>query len=331
MGEVITMSHGSGGRLMHRLIADLFQEAFGKGDGDDAARLPAPAGPLAFSVDGFVIKPLEFPGGDVGKLAVCGTVNDLAAAGARPEWFSASFILEEGLEIDLLRRVVASMARTAREAGVKVVTGDTKVVERGAAEGLFITTSGVGPIYDGTDIRGDGARPGDFLVVTGTVADHGAAVMMARQGLELSATLQSDCAPLAGLVGAALTAGLEIHAMRDPTRGGLATTLVEIAGQSRVRIFLEEERVPLAPPVRQACDLLGLDPLYVANEGKMIVVLPPGEAGPFLEIAREHPYGRQAAVVGRVEGGEPGVVLETTVGGRRPLVMLEGDPLPRIC
>ena len=334
MGEKIRMAHGSGGRLMHQLIGDIFAARFG-GDagvhGDDAAELPTTEPPLAFTVDSFVVKPLFFPGGDIGKLAVCGTVNDLAAKGARPEFLSAAFVLEEGLEVSVLERIAESMARTAEEAGVRIVTGDTKVVERGGADQLYITTSGVGRILPGVHISGGLARPGDRVVVTGPLGDHGMAVLVARGELEVKGDLESDCAPLGGLVMAVLERGVEVHVLRDPTRGGLATTLVEIAHRSGVRIVLEEEALPVRPHVARACELLGLDPLYVANEGKMTAVLPESMVEPFLQVVRSRPEGKDAAVVGRVEEGEPGVVLHTRVGGMRPVIMLEGDPLPRIC
>ncbi len=334
MGGKIRMAHGSGGRLMHRLIGEIFAVRFGGaegGIGDDAAELPTTEPPLAFTVDSFVVKPLFFPGGDIGKLAVCGTVNDLAAKGARPEFLSAAFVLEEGLEVSVLERIADSMARTAQEAGVRIVTGDTKVVERGGADQLYITTSGVGRILPGVHISGGRARPGDRVVVTGPLGDHGIAVLVARGELEVEGDLVSDCAPLGNLVMAVLERGIEVHVLRDPTRGGLATTLVEIAGQSGVRIVLEEEALPVRPHVAQACELLGLDPLYVANEGKMTAVLPEGAVDSFLQVVRSRPEGKDAAVVGRVEEGGPGVVLHTRVGGMRPVIMLEGDPLPRIC
>ncbi len=334
MGEKIRMAHGSGGRLMHRLIGEIFASRFGGGAGvvgDDAAELPTTEPPLAFTVDSFVVKPLFFPGGDIGKLAVCGTVNDLAAKGARPEFLSAAFVLEEGLEVTVLERIADSMARTAEEAGVRIVTGDTKVVERGGADKLYITTSGVGRILPGVRVSGGLARPGDRVVVTGTLGDHGITVLVARGELEVTGELVSDCAPLGKLVMAVLERGIEVHVLRDPTRGGLATTLVEIAGQSGVRIVLEEESLPVKEPVLQACELLGLDPLYVANEGKMTAILPEAAVEPFLQVVRSRPEGKDAAVVGRVEEGEPGVALHTRVGGMRPVIMLEGDPLPRIC
>ncbi len=333
MTERIKMSHGSGGRLMHRLIADVFVSRFDPGGAamEDAAELALDADRYAFTTDSFVVKPLFFPGGDIGKLAVCGTVNDLAARGARPEFLSASMVIEEGLPIETLERIVDSMARTAADAGVRIVTGDTKVVERGSADGLFINTTGLGRIPEGVYVSATNARPGDRVILTGSVADHGTAVMQAREDLGLSGRLDSDCASLGGLVEAALRAAPEVHVMRDPTRGGLATTLVEIADASMVRIVIDESKVLVREPVRTACEMLGLDPLYVANEGKMIAIVPEAIAEKFLAALRNHPLGREAAEIGAVEAGSPGVTLKTLVGGRRKLIMLEGDPLPRIC
>jgi hydrogenase expression/formation protein HypE len=333
MTERIKMSHGSGGRLMHRLIADVFVSRFGAGGGvmEDAAELALDSKHYAFTTDSFVVKPLFFPGGDIGKLAVCGTVNDLAARGARPEFLSVSMVIEEGLPIETLERIADSMAAAASEAGVRIVTGDTKVVERGSADGLFINTAGLGRILEGIDISAANARPGDRVILTGSVADHGTAVMQARENLLLSGRLESDCASLGGLVEAALKAAPEVHVLRDPTRGGLATTLVEIADGSRVRIVIDESKILVREPVRIACDMLGLDPLYVANEGKMIAIVPGPVAERFLAAVRNHPLGREAAEIGAVEPGGPGVTLKTLVGGRRKLIMLEGDPLPRIC
>jgi hydrogenase expression/formation protein HypE len=294
--------------------------------------VPTEAGRYAFTTDSFVVKPLFFPGGDIGRLAVCGTVNDLAAKGASAEYLSAAFVLEEGLPIETLSRVADSMAAAAREAGVRIVTGDTKVVERGAADELFIATSGIGRIADNVNVSGANARPGDVVIVSGTIAEHGAAVMNARHGLGLGGTeLRSDCAPLSQLVLAALAATPGVHALRDPTRGGVATALVEIARQSSVRIVIEEHAVPLRLPVRRACELLGIDPLYVASEGRMLAVVPQTQKDAFLSALRSHPLGCEAAEIGRVEAGSAGVVLHTTIGGLRPLIMLEGDPLPRIC
>lgn len=334
MSGNIKMSHGSGGLLTHRLIEDVFVPRFGtfpKGTLDDAAVLPVESGHYAFTTDGFVVKPLFFPGGDIGTLAVCGTVNDLATKGARAEFLSASFVLEEGLAIETVKRVAGSMAEAAAEAGVHIVTGDTKVVEQGSADGLFITTTGVGKIMEGVKLSGSNARPGDYVIVTGSIADHGIAVMNARHGFGFSGALRSDCAPLGEMITQALEKAPLVHVLRDPTRGGVATTLVEIAQASRVRIVLAEDQLPIALPVKNACEFLGFDPLYVANEGNMLALAPEDAADAFLNTVREHRYGKNASVIGRVEEGDPGVFLKTVVGGMRPLIMLEGDPLPRIC
>lgn len=335
MAELVRMAHGSGGRLMHRLVEEIFLPRFGAppgGAGDDAAEVPAVAGRYAFTTDSFVVKPLFFPGGDLGRLAVCGTVNDLAAKGARAEFITAAFVLEEGLPLETLARLAETMAGAAREAGARIVAGDTKVVERGAADGLFIAAGGLGRIQDGLNLSGAFARPGDLVLVSGTIAEHGAAVMSARHELGLGGTeLRSDCAPLGQLVLTALAAAPGAHALRDPTRGGVATALAEIARQSDVRIMIEEQAVPLRLPVRRACELLGIDPLYVPSEGRMLAVVPPDQEALFLSALRRHPLGSEAARIGHVEAGPGGVVLRTSIGGLRPLLMLEGDPLPRIC
>jgi hydrogenase expression/formation protein HypE len=334
MSGNIKMSHGSGGLLTHRLIEDVFVPRFGtspNGTLDDAAVLPVESGDYAFTTDSFVVKPLFFPGGDIGTLAVCGTVNDLAAKGARAEFLSASFVLEEGLAIETVERVAGSMAEAAAEAGAHIVTGDTKVVEQGSADGLFITTTGVGRIIEGVNLSGSNARPGDNVIVTGSIAEHGIAVMNARHGFGFSGALESDCAPLGEMITKALEKAPRVHVLRDPTRGGVATTLVEIAQASRVRIVLAEDQLPITLPVKNACEFLGFDPLYVANEGNMLALAPGDAAKAFLNAVRRHRFGRNAAVIGRVEDGDPGVFLNTVVGGMRPLIMLEGDPLPRIC
>jgi hydrogenase expression/formation protein HypE len=336
----ILLAHGSGGRLTHELVRTLFLRAFDNpalASLDDAAELavPAPAGGgpvrLAFTTDSFVVKPLTFPGGDIGHLAVCGTVNDLVSKGARPLALSAAFIIEEGLGLDELGAIAASMSAAAREAGVAIVTGDTKVVERGGADKLFITTAGVGAILPGLDVGGSRARPGDAVLVSGTLGDHGTAVMNVREGLGLEGELASDAAPLTGLLDALVAAGVPLHVLRDPTRGGLATTIAEIATASGVGIVLRETALPVRPAVKAACEMLGLDPLYVANEGKLVVVVPGEAAEAALAALRSHPLGRAAARIGEVLEGPAGVRLRTSIGSHRPLVMLEGDQLPRIC
>jgi hydrogenase expression/formation protein HypE len=337
MSDTILLAHGSGGQLTHALIREVFARHLSNPALDelgDAALLewPAGSGRLALTTDSYVVQPLFFPGGDIGKLAVCGTVNDLAVAGATPRYLSAGFILEEGLPRATLERVVASMAETARQAGVAVVTGDTKVVERGAADGLFINTAGVGFVPAGRALSPARLRPGDLIVVSGTVGDHGMAVMMQREGLTFSSALVSDCAPLNGLIEALLEAApAGVRCMRDPTRGGLATTLNEWA-QAGVGIALDEPAIPVRDEVRAICEILGLDPLYAANEGKVLIGLSAEAAEVGLAALRAHPLGRRAAVIGCVTAEHPGrVILRTPLGARRILEMLAGAQLPRIC
>ncbi len=333
--ETILLDHGAGGRASQELIDQVFArhlanpvlEAM-----DDAAVVEPPPGRLAISTDTFVVDPVVFPGGNIGSLAVHGTVNDLACRGARPLWLTAGFVLEEGLEVSLLERIVESMGRAAAGAGVTVVAGDTKVVGRGQADKVFINTSGVGVIPEGLELGGHRARPGDAVLVSGTLGDHGVTILAQRQGLGLDAPLQSDSAPLADLAGELIRACPGLHTLRDPTRGGLATTLNEIARSSGVSVELEESALPIDPAVAGVCELLGLDPLYLANEGKLIVILPADQADQALAVMQAHPRGARAALVGRVGSRQPGRVwLETAVGGRRILDMLSGEPLPRIC
>jgi hydrogenase expression/formation protein HypE len=341
--DVILLAHGSGGQLSHELVERLFVRHFSNPallQLDDAAVVdvpdrPSPAVPrLALSTDSYVVSPLFFPGGDIGKLAVCGTVNDLSMSGARPLWLSAGFILEEGLPLADLERIVASMAATARSAGVQVVAGDTKVVERGSADRLFINTAGVGLVPPGVEIGGDRALPGDVVLLSGTIGDHGMTIMTQREGLQFDSPLESDCAPLDGLVAdllATLPPGT-LHCLRDPTRGGLATTLNELAERSDVGIEIEETAVPVRDAVRGACELLGLDPLYAANEGKLVAIVAPDVAGIALETLRAHEYGKEATVIGRATDAHAGrVVLHTILGARRIVDMLVGEQLPRIC
>jgi hydrogenase expression/formation protein HypE len=334
----IVLGHGSGGRLSHDLVRWVFLPDLDNpplSALNDGAVLTPPDGDgrLVVSTDAHVVQPLFFPGGDIGRLAVCGTVNDLAMMGARPLWLTAAFVLEEGLPIETLQRVVRSMQTAAAEAGVQVVAGDTKVVERGSADGLFITTAGVGWVPAGVDISGANARPGDAVLVSGTLGDHGIAVLSEREGLGFETELQSDVAPLNGLVAAMLAAAPgAVHALRDPTRGGLATTLNEIAQQSGVAIELEERRIPLHPAVRSACEMLGFDPLYVANEGKLVACVAAEAAEAVLAAMRTHRYGREVAIIGRVGDGPGGqVTLRTPIGGTRLVDMLAGEMLPRIC
>jgi hydrogenase expression/formation protein HypE len=338
------LAHGSGGRLSHDLVEKLFLRYFDSPallQLDDSAVVALTVAEaesalprLAFSTDSYVVSPLFFPGGDIGKLAVCGTVNDVSMSGARPLWLSAGFIIEEGLPLEVLERVVASMAATARRAGVQIVTGDTKVVNRGGADKLFINTTGVGLVPAGVTISGDRARPGDVILLNGTIGDHGMTIMTQREGLQFESPLESDCAPLGGLV-ASLLAALPpdaIHCLRDPTRGGLATALNELAARSKVGMEIDEAALPVREAVRAACELLGLDPLYVANEGKLILVVAPEAADLALQTLRAHEYGSQATIVGRVTADHPGrAVLRTTLGARRIVDMLAGEQLPRIC
>jgi hydrogenase expression/formation protein HypE len=333
-GERIVLGHGSGGKLSRDLLARVILPALGEAAPralDDSARVDLDGRLLAFTTDSYVVRPLCFPGGDIGRLAVCGTVNDLAMIGAEPLALSCGFILEEGLELATLERVARSMREAALEAGVYLAAGDTKVVEKGKADGLFINTSGVGRLRPGISISGAGARPGDVLLLSGAIGDHGIAVLSAREGLGFETDLQSDVAPLGGLVAAMLAAG-DVHAMRDPTRGGLATTLCELAAQSGVGIEVEERAVPIHAPVRAACEMLGFDPLYVANEGKLAALVAAESAEKILAVMRAHKYGAEAAVIGRVVAGPRGQVrLRTLIGGTRIVDMLPGEMLPRIC
>jgi hydrogenase expression/formation protein HypE len=342
--DLILLAHGSGGRLSHDLVERLFVRYFDNPtllqlDDSAVVEIPDPHRPiptphLAFSTDSYVISPLFFPGGDIGKLAVCGTVNDLSMSGARPLWLSAGFILEEGLPLADLERIVASMAATAEQAGVQIVTGDTKVVDRGSADKLFINTAGVGLVPPGVEIAGDRARPGDRVILSGTIGDHGMTIMTQREGLQFDSPLESDCAPLNDLV-AGLLAALPLGAircLRDPTRGGLATTLNELADRSGAGIEIDETTVPVREAVRGACELLGLDPLYVANEGKLVAIVAAKAAQAALEALRAHRYGRAAALIGQVTADHPGrVVLRTALGAHRVVDMLVGEQLPRIC
>lgn len=332
----VLLDHGGGGRLSAELVEQVFLPRLGNATLqrlDDGAVLEAPAGGrLAFSTDTYTVTPLFFPGGDIGRLAVCGTVNDLAMCGARPRWLSAGFILEEGFPLADLERIADSMAAAAREAGVEVVTGDTKVVPRGAADGVFINTAGIGVVPQGVEVAGSRARAGDVVLVSGFLGDHGMTILTQREGLELGTELCSDAAPLNHLVELLLKAAPGTRVLRDPTRGGLGATLNEIAAQSGVEIELEEERLPIRPAVRGACELLGLDPLYLANEGKLLAVVPEDQAKAALQALRGHDYGAHAALVGRVrQAPRPRVILRTPLGTTRLVDWLSGEQLPRIC
>jgi hydrogenase expression/formation protein HypE len=332
---VVELAHGSGGRAMAQLIDELFARKLSNGwldQGNDQACIDLPPGRVAVSTDSFVISPLFFPGGDIGSLAVHGTVNDVAMSGARPLHLTAGFIIEAGFPLPDLERIVESMARAARAADVSIVTGDTKVVERGQADGLFVNTTGIGVVPEHVTLSGDRARPGDRILVNGTLGDHGVAVMSQRNGLEFHTSIESDSAALHDLVRVMLEAAPGLRCLRDPTRGGLATTLNEIARQSGVGMCIRETELPVAPEVAAACELLGLDPLYVANEGKLIAICPAGEAEPLLDVMRAHPLGERAAIIGEVEADEHHFVrMQTAFGGNRVVDWLSGEQLPRIC
>ena len=336
--EQVLMAHGGGGQLMQQLLDRLVQPLFDNPQlaaRHDSAVLDCGDQRLAFTTDSYVVKPLFFPGGDIGKLAVCGTLNDLAMAGARPLCLSASLIIEEGLPVDDLRRVLESMAATAREAGVAIVTGDTKVVERGRGDGLYVNTAGIGRVDPGlAPIRPDAVRPGDAVLVSGDIGRHGIAIMAQREGLELETTITSDCADLSGLVRTLLDAGIEIHCLRDLTRGGLASALIEIAEAAGVGISLDEPAIPVRGDVQSACDILGFDPLYVANEGRLAAFVPAHQAEQALATLRQHPLGASAAVIGSVTGptlSAAPLQLRTAYGTERILMRLSGEQLPRIC
>ena len=331
----IDLTHGSGGRAMAQLIEELFEAHFDNpwlSERNDQACFEVPGGRMVMTTDGFVISPLFFPGGDIGSLAVHGTINDVAMAGARPLYLACGMILEEGFPLSDLRAIVASMAGAAKAAGVPIVTGDTKVVERGKGDGVFITTTGVGVVPEGVEIAADRARPGDAVLLSGTIGDHGTAVLSKRESLSFETELRSDSAALHGLVAEMVRAAPGIHAMRDPTRGGLAALLNEIARESRVGIVVREDAIPVDTAVRGACELLGLDPLYVANEGKLVAFCAPQDAQPLLAAMRAHPLGREAAIVGEViDDPDCFVQMRTGLGGDRIVDWLAGEQLPRIC
>jgi hydrogenase expression/formation protein HypE len=332
--DKILLAHGSGGKIAHELVKRVFVTAL---DNPLLSRLDDSAvadfnGRLAFTTDSYVVSPIFFPGGDIGKLAVCGTVNDLSMSGAKPLYLSLAFIIEEGLPLSDLERIVTSIVKAASKADVVIATGDTKVVHRGSTDKLFINTAGIGIVPPGVDISGSNAKPGDKVLLSGTIGDHGIAVLSQREGLDFSTKLKSDCAPLNRLVTDMLKACRDIHSLRDPTRGGLATTLNELAQQSQVSIRIEEEAIPVREEVHAACEMLGLDPLYIANEGKLVAIVPAGDAAAVLKAMQANPRGRQACIIGEVRAGNPGrVVMQTRIGSSRIVDMLVGDPLPRIC
>lgn len=331
----IVMGHGGGGTLSAELVEHIFKPAFANDTLDrlsDSAVVHVPAGRLAYSTDSFVVRPLFFPGGSIGALAVHGTVNDLAMSGATPLHLSAGFILEEGFPMESLGRIVRDMAAAARAAGVTIVTGDTKVVERGRGDGVYINTSGIGVVAEGVHIAPQRAQPGDAILLSGTLGDHGMAIMSVREGLEFETTIESDCASLHTMVSALVAAVPDVHVLRDPTRGGLASALNEIAASARVGMVVREDAVPVRPQVRSACELLGLDPYFVANEGKLIAIVPGDAAAAALDAMRAHPLGRDAAIIGHVTDQHPGMLVEKTgIGASRVVTMQIGEQLPRIC
>jgi hydrogenase expression/formation protein HypE len=332
--ETILLAHGSGSRLSHDLIEknllpSLTNPVLAKLDDSAVFDL---SGRLAFTTDSYVVSPIFFPGGDIGKLAVCGTVNDLSMSGAAPLYLSLSFIIEEGLTISELKKIVGSIRAAAEEARANIVTGDTKVVNRGSADKLFINTSGIGEIPEGVDISGSNAKVGDKVILSGAIGEHGIAVVSQREGLKFSVPIKSDCAPLNKMVSEMLQASFLIHCLRDPTRGGLATTLNELASQSGVGIIIEEDKIPIRDGVRGACELLGFDPLYVANEGKLVAIVAPEDAAKILAKMKRNKYGAEAAVIGEVTAERKGkVIMKTRLGASRILDMLSGELLPRIC
>jgi hydrogenase expression/formation protein HypE len=333
--EHATLAHGGGGRLMQQLLERLIRPAFENPWLDqrhDSTVLEVGGSRLAFTTDGYVVKPLFFPGGDIGKLAVCGTLNDLAMSGARPLFLSASLIIEEGFPFADLQRILHSMGETARAAGVAIVTGDTKVVENGKGDGLYIVTSGIGLIEHRMTIGPNSIAVGDDILVTGDIGRHGVAIISEREGLNFETSIASDCADLSGLVAELLAAGCDLHCLRDLTRGGLASAVLELARDAGMSIELEESAIPVLPQVRAACEILGFDPLYVANEGQMTLFVPPAQTGEVLALLHRHPLGRQAAKIGVVTSGEEaGVELRNAFGIKRILDLLSGEQLPRIC
>ncbi|MGD0919322.1 MAG: hydrogenase expression/formation protein HypE [Thermodesulfobacteriota bacterium] len=333
--EKILLAHGSGGRLTQNLIQQVFLPQLTNSileSLDDSAKIDNRRGSIGFTTDSYVVKPIFFPGGDIGKLAVCGTVNDLSMIGTTPFYLSLSLIIEEGFSVELLRQIASSIHETARSAGVEIVTGDTKVVEHGAADQLFINTAGIGWIRRGINLSGINANPGDQILLSGHLGDHEIAILSQREGFHFQGELRSDCAPLNDLVEKMLDACPSIRCMRDPTRGGLATTLNEIASMSNVGMVIEEEKIPVRESIRGICELLGLDPLYLANEGKLVAICPPDEVERLLEVMKDHPLGKDAEIIGRVtDKNQKKVILRTLIGGHRILDLLTGGQYPRIC
>lgn len=333
----VVLNHGSGGKMSKDLINDIFRKHFSNPILDkenDFAEFQVEAGKkIVASIDGHIVSPIFFPGGDIGRLAVAGTVNDIAMSGGQPKYLTASFILEEGYPLKDLDRIAQSMHKTAEEAGVKIIAGDTKVAEKGKADGVFIATSGIGLAPDNLQIGGEQAKPGDAVIISGSLGDHGIAVLAARNELGFTTTIQSDVAPLNHLIQAVLDAAPDVHVLRDPTRGGLATTLNEIATQSNVNIVLDDTNIPIKREVRAACDMLGFDPLYIANEGKVIIILPENQAEAAMKVLKGHPLGKEAALIGKISEshGIVRVSTKTIIGGTRIIDVLAGEMLPRIC
>lgn len=334
MNDTILLAHGSGGRLSHDLVANTLLSRLANpylNQLDDSAVFDL-RGRVAFTTDSYVVSPLFFPGGNIGKLAVCGTVNDLSMSGAEPRFLSLSLIIEEGFSMSRLEEIIGSVSETADRAGVMVVTGDTKVVDRGGADQVFINTAGVGLVPEGLEISGSRAEPGDKVILSGTIGDHGIALLSQREGLKFETTLESDCAPLNGLVREMVDVCGNIHCLRDPTRGGLASSLHEFAVSSRVGVRVKEESIPVKKTVLAACELMGFDPLYIANEGKLVAVVPPGDADAVLEAMSRNEFGREAMIIGEITDDHPGrVVMETRLGTSRMIELSSGELLPRIC
>lgn len=335
MEEKISLSHGSGGKQTNKLINDLFLKYFNNeiiNEMNDSAQIRLDGSKIAFTTDSFVVNPIFFNGGDIGKLAVCGTVNDLAMSGAKPLYLTSAFIIEEGFSIEKLEVIVKSMADAAKEAEVEIIAGDTKVVEKGGVDGLFINTSGIGTIYENTNIKVNNAKYGDVVIVNGNLGDHGMTIMCQRSGIDIQGELKSDCAPLNSLVDCILEVCPDVHVLRDATRGGVAAVLNEIADISNVSIELDESAIPVSEEVKGSCELLGLDPLYIANEGKLCCFVPEVYANQALEQMKKHPLGTNAAIIGRVlEPVSQKVYLKTIIGGKRIVDMPSGEQLPRIC
>ncbi len=334
MDEIVTLAHGAGGKQTSELIDRIFKARFSNPyfTADDAAVLPAEKGKIAFTTDGFIVSPYEFPGGNIGKLSVCGTVNDLACMGAKPLYLSCAFVIEEGFPIKKLEQIAAAMAKTAEEAGVRIVAGDTKVAGKGQVDHIFITTTGIGRILEGANTSGARARPGDAVIVTGDIGRHGCAVLLARDDFGIDADVTSDCAPLWGTVEKLFETTKDIHVIRDATRGGVGTVLYEIAGQSGVGIRLDAEKIPVAGEVSGVCGMLGLEPLYLACEGRLVVFAPKKAASAIVETLRRCPYSKNAAVIGEVASDPPGkVIMKTAIGSQTLLPQPGGELLPRIC